>query len=163
MTESIVTEEFRKLLDCAPGMYATSVSAENVPEVTRVLAARVEAGADVLRFVVATAFAERFLEDSRATGRGAMVACELTTYRTYQFKGRYVGTEAATAEDEAAVKANLDAFDALVTHVGIDPSRYRGTFDVAPYTALTLAVDAVFDQTPRVGAGALVSKREEAR
>ena len=161
MTTRLITPELEAHLEGLPGMYATTASPRCVPEVTRVLSARVEAGCDVIRVVVATAFSERFLEFARAHARASLVAVVVSTYRTYQFKGRVVGLEDATPDDVAAVDAYAKGFGELVKHVGIDPVRYLPTIAAPPYTVLRLEVDAIFDQTPRVGAGALVSRAEE--
>jgi hypothetical protein len=162
MTTRLITPELEAHLEGLPGMYATTASPDRVPEVTRVLSARAEPGNDVLRVVVAGDSSTRFLECARAHPRAALVGVVVSTYRTYQFKGRVVGVEDATPEDVAAVDAYTAGFGELVKHVGIDPVRYLPTIAVPPYVVLRLGVDAIFDQTPRVGAGALVSRTEEA-
>jgi hypothetical protein len=140
-----------------PGMYAAVADGTHHPETTRVLTATAEEGTDVVRFLVSRAASDRFLAAAAAGNRACIVAASLADYETLQYKGDLVEVRDANDDEVAALHRSVDAFCALVGHVGIDPTRYRAHLEVAPFATLRLRVDSVFDQTPRVGAGELVS------
>ncbi len=158
MGQSVLTAAMAAHFEGFPGLYAASVGEANVPEVTKVVAAHVEPGTDVVRFVVARRFGQRFVEAVARHPRATLVAAKVMDYTTFQFKGRVLESFAATPDDEALAAAHADGFCALVAAIGVDVTRFRPSFTGGPYTTVRLEVDAVFDQTPRVGAGALVSQ-----
>lgn len=158
MPSTVLTPAFAAHLDRTPGMYAALAGPDLRPETARVLYAAAEPGSDVVRFLISAAGSDRFLADAKPAGRACLVAAALADYETLQFKGSLLEVRDADADELAGLKRYLDAFCGLVAHVGIDPDRYRAHLDVGPYKTLRIAVDAVFDQTPREGAGSLVSR-----
>lgn len=157
MFRTVLNETSAAHLNRNPGMYAAIASATHHPETTRVLTATAEEGTDVVRFLVSRASSDRFLAAAAAGRRACIVAASLADYETLQYKGELVEVRDANEDEVAALRRSVDAFCALVGHVGIDPTRYRAHLEVAPFATLRLRVDSVFDQTPRVGAGELVS------
>lgn len=157
MFRTVLNETSAAHLNRNPGMYAAIASATHHPETTRALTATAEEGTDVVRFLVSRASSDRFLAAAAAGRRACIVAASLADYETLQYKGELVEVRDANDDEVAALRRSVDAFCALVGHVGIDPTRYRAHLEVAPFATLRLRVDSVFDQTPRVGAGELVS------
>lgn len=157
MFRTVLNETSAAHLNRNPGMYAAIASATHHPETTRALTATAEEGTDVVRFLVSRASSDRFLAAAAAGRRACIVAASLADYETLQYKGELVEVREANDDEVAALRRSVDAFCALVGHVGIDPTRYRAHLEVAPFATLRLRVDSVFDQTPRVGAGELVS------
>ena len=157
MSETIVTPAFAAHLDRTPGLYAAVADESHHPETARVLFALAEPGADIVRFLVSAESAERFLAKAKPGRRGCLVAAALANYETLQYKGEIVEVRPSGEDEVEGLRRSIDAFCALVGHIGIDPTRFRAHLEVAPFTTLRLKVDGVFDQTPRVGAGSLVS------
>lgn len=157
MTSFVVTPAFAAHLDRTPGMYAAVADEGRHPETTRVLFALAEPGTDIVRFFISESSSERFLKQAAVGRRGCIVAAALADYETLQYKGTIVEIRPAGEDELEGLRRSIDAFCALVGHVGIDPARYRAHLEVAPFVTVRIAVDGVFDQTPRVGAGSLVS------
>lgn len=157
MSETVVTPAFAAHLDRTPGMYAAVADESRHPETTRVLFALAEPGTEIVRFLVSAASAERFLAKATVGRRACLVACALATYETLQYKGDVVEVRPSGEDELEGLRRSIDAFCGLVARVGIDSARYRAHLEVAPFVTIRLKVDSVFDQTPRVGAGSLVS------
>ena len=156
MSALVLTTELAQHIAQTPGMYAACVDAARRPQTTRVLFAVAEPETDVMRVVVDTDLSLPFLAGLAAGTRVAVVAVVLSSYSTYQFKGTVTEVLPAASDDAAGVATYLEAFGALAARVGIDPVRYAQTLRSGGLTTVRVAVDAVFDQTPRMGAGALV-------
>lgn len=161
MRTSLLKESYAEHFKKAPGMYA-ACCAGSVPETTRVVAAWAEVDAGLIHFVVSDPYSVRFLENAKVPQRISLVAVTLGDFEAYQYKGEIVRCAPADAAALAEVERYVEAFCALVVHVGIDPLRYPVGFVDGPYTTITMKADVIFDQTPRVGAGAVIDKTEVA-
>ena len=149
---SVLTPQVTELLAHAPGMYAGVVEGVQ-PHTARVVHAQVDPAPDVLRLVFPTASAGRFLALAVPGARLALVAAALHDYEAVQYKGTVLSAQPSSAADCDAVAATVAQFAELIAGIGMDAHRYNGQHAQGPYTTLLLAVDAVFDQTPRRGAG----------
>jgi len=157
MPETVLTPAFAAHLDRTPGMYAAVADDSFHPETTRVAFALAEPGSEVVRFLVSAETAERFLAKAVPGRRSCLVAAALNNLETLQYKGEILEVRPSGDDELEGLRRAIDAFCLLVGHVGIDGSRYRAHLAVGPFVTVRLRVDGVFDQTPRVGAGSLVS------
>lgn len=157
MSETVLTPAVAAHLDRTPGMYAAVADEGRQPETTRVAFALAEPGTEIVRFLVSAETADRFLATAKPGRRGCLVAAALDNLETMQYKGDIIEVRPAGEDELEGLRRAIDAFAVLVGHVGIDGSRYRAHLEVGPFVTVRLKVDGVFDQTPRVGAGALVS------
>jgi hypothetical protein len=160
MSAHILSDALRAQFEGAPSVYASAVSPNAVPLTTRVLAAWPSPSTDHITIAVSAPSSGAFLEALRPGARVAAVVVQVATYLTYQFKGSVHAVRTPDAAECAAVDAFIARFAALVAHVGIDPVRYPQTYTAPPVVCVDIAVEAVFDQTPRVGAGGLVRAAE---
>jgi hypothetical protein len=92
-------------------------------------------------------------ESLAANGAIAITCSRPSTYRTVQVKGEVVKVAAPSAEDRAAVEAQIIAFSAEVEALGMPPDSGRALVD-AELIAVTLVPRELFDQTPGPSAGA---------
>ena len=161
MKETLVSQEYLEHFTKTPSMYSSCTNNEHHPETTRALAGWGDIQANTISFTVVTDFSKHFIDLAQPGKRISLVSVTLNDYLTYQYKGKVISSQASSAEDLKKVETYVDGFCALVPHVGIDPIRYRVGFAQAPYTTITFELDAVFDQTPRVGAGALLQSKSQ--
>lgn len=161
MSEPLLTDEMVEVLKTFPGTYASAVSANNRPVLARVIGLGVEdASKDLVRVHLSEQTGAPLLATLAACPRMALVGVQVTSYRTFQFKGDAVATRPASAEDVSEIEDYVQGFGEFAAHVGIDPTRYSPTYTERPWTTVLLRVDKIYDQTPKPGAGALVSERE---
>lgn len=160
MSSPALSEALHPHFDGAPSVYASAVDDAARPLVTRVLGAWPTGEADRVRFCVSAPYSADFLAAAAPGRRIAIVVVQVATYLTYQFKGTVVSQAPAGPAAAAETAERIARFAALVAHVGIDPVRYPQTYTDGPLIELEMTVEAVFDQTPRVGAGALVRASE---
>ena len=160
MNEVLINNTYAEHFTQAPGMYASCVDAQHAPETTRVLASWGDTTQNTVSFVVADLYSKRFLDMISVGSRAALVAVSLTDLVAYQYKGSVTEVRPATQEELKSVDTYVEKFCELVVHAGIDPSRYPTGFVGGPYTTVTVDVDVIFDQTPRVGAGGTLNKKD---
>jgi hypothetical protein len=128
-----------------------------VGEASRPLVSRVW-GAEV----VSEARRIRVLADPHAPGlraalvagrRVAVVFAACDDYRSVQLKGCVLGTDDGVADHDTHLRARYrDDFVAVNIPLGFPPDA-AAALEPPSWFGITLEVDAVFDQTPRPGAG----------
>jgi len=103
----------------------------------------------------AAPFSEGLVDRLERTGTIALTAEVIGPHECYQFKGRYLDARPATGADETTVQACRQRFvDAVRRHLGerfTEPA-LRARFQ-PPSTAVRVAVDEIFVQTPGPAAG----------
>ena len=156
MARTILTEELAAHLRDDPSIYIASASAEREPALTRAVLARPLDARDAIDVFVAASASEGLVRTVTPGRRAAIVAARVHDYRTYQYKGAVESVSPATADEVAIVEDAIARFGTVVAQVGIDAARYCATLSTPPYVRIRIEVDGVFDQTPRIGAGAQV-------
>jgi hypothetical protein len=130
--------------------------ARRQPAIARIWAARALPGGDLLELYVQRPNAERFLENLADSGRAAVTLIEVTSYRSRAFKGACALSEAPL--DQAFLDTCLVAMNAAFVRVGMPDDAVQQMLAWSgaahAWVALSLSVDAVFDQSPKKGAGA---------
>jgi hypothetical protein len=129
--------------------------ADGLPRIARVWGAQVVGESDVLEVYVQRASARGLCEVLARGARTAVNLIECSRYRSRLFKGRgvlYEGTTDPTFVDEsiaamgrafAEVGLSTDAAERMIAHADAPRAMAR----------ILLAVDSVFDQSPKKGAG----------
>ena len=156
MSETLITQDYIDHFSQTPSMYSSCANDQDTPETTRVLGGWSELDSNIIHFAVETTQSERFISFAEVGNRVSLVSVTLSNYLTYQYKGEIISIEPTSPKDLEKVQAYIDGFCNLVAYVGIDSDRYKVGFAGSSYTIISFKVDSVFDQTPRVGAGALV-------
>jgi hypothetical protein len=132
-----------------------------MPEATRAVGARVEAGGAELTVFLADATGADTLANVRDNGRIA-VCFSRVDHRSIQVKGTVLSVrEAAPAEREIVERYN-DLLTASWGQVGI-PARLLRRWQRWPCHAVRLRIESVFVQTPGPGAGAPLGATERVR
>ena len=143
-------EVVRFLTGPVSAMLGTS-DALAVPDVTRV-AGVVAVDDHHLRVLIAAA-AGTARANAVVGARAAVIATDITTYRSLQWKGRVVAAGGErTPGDLAVLHRHVDTFVGASHRVGIAPELADRFFplEVVP---IVVAVDELYDQTPGPGAG----------
>jgi hypothetical protein len=97
---------------------------------------------------------ERMLANVASGTAIAVTATSVTTLRSMQLKGRALGPEVASADDDAAATRYFERFfDDVHETDGVAWEVFR-TMIPSGYVACLVEVDEVYDQTPGPGAGA---------
>lgn len=123
---------------------------EHRPVVGRAWGLRVDREHAEVRSVVG---ADRATAANLAVGRRiALVAADVATYRSVQLKGEITSVMAAGPRDRRTYDTYRHRFATAVAAVG--GTTPMGAVWPSAIVVVTIAVDAVFDQTPGAGAGA---------
>ncbi len=124
------------------------------PWFNRVKGARVNPDRETITFFVNEARTEKMLGNLQDNGRVALVAGEVPSHETYQFKGSYVASKPSEETDLAWQKMYIDKLVSHLQSLGFPAAAMvRSFFPSNPYVAITFRVEEVFVQTPGPGAG----------
>lgn len=110
---------------------------------------------DVLTIYLAKRHAARVVGDCAQSGRVALVACDVTNFQTYQFKGAFVSQGDAGREDHEGVDRYLEEAKAAVRQIGFPEALFSKweVWNCKPCVAVRFKVEEVFHQTPGPGTG----------
>lgn len=156
MSQISITQDYIEHFSQTPSMYVSCADEQNKPETARVLGGWCDLNSNIISFAVESSQSKRLLSHAQVGTRVALVSVTLSNYLTYQYKGEITSVEPSNTIETEKIQAYVDEFCRLVAFVGIDSDRYRVGFAGSEYSVISFKVDAIFDQTPRVGAGALI-------
>lgn len=140
-----------------PGLAGAIAVAEgpSAVEIVRFWALRFREGSNILDIYVQRSAAERALAMLAGGARAALNAIEVETYRSRQFKGDCIVSQDHV--DGTFLAACIAAQQRAFGRVGLPENAAERMLAQAGSPAmvgLSLAVDAIFDQSPKRGAGA---------
>jgi hypothetical protein len=125
-----------------------------VPDCGRALGARVGAGGSELTVFLPVATSEKSIANLRDNGRAAVCFARASDHRSLQVKGRVTDIREADEEDRERIVRYRNALAESWGAIGVPP-RITLRLTHWPSYAVTIRVEAVFDQTPGPGAGAV--------
>ena len=130
-----------------------------VPQITRAAGVRVAPDLRRVTLFVIPSQSVGVLDDIAASGVVAAVFTKPRSHRTVQLKGKDARIASASAEDEAMVRAQVEAFRAELASIGF-PERLGATLAAgAPgLLGVTFTVATAFIQTPGPAAGQALQK-----
>jgi hypothetical protein len=131
-----------------------------VPQLTRAAGVRVTPDRRRVTLFVIPSQSVGVLDDIAANGVVAAVFTKPRSHRTVQLKGRDARIASASAEDEAFVRAQVEAFRAELAAIGF-PDRLGTTLAAGtpgPLLGVTFTVASAFIQTPGPAAGQAIAK-----
>lgn len=154
----VLTRELRAWLQPGvAGMLAT-VDPSGQPVTARMFGLRLYEERDVVEVFLLRCGSEQVVRCVAPGTRAALNAIDVPSYRSRTLKGWCTPGRADVAADDAVVQANLDAMQRAFSRVGMpDDTLARILSHAGPersWISVLLAVDSVFDQSPKPGAGA---------
>lgn len=131
------------------------VDADGMPRLARIWAVRAPDDGDLLEVYVQASSARGLLDALDRPRRAALNLIEVTTYRSRAFKGAC--ERSLRDPDPAVIEESIAAFVRAFQSVGMSadsPQRMLAQGGGTEMAVLRLAVESVFDQSPKPGAGA---------
>ena len=151
----------KKFLERASVAVAGTRDEKLVPHVHFLSGWSVDADGNVV-CLFSEAFSESLVDRLERSGTLALTAEVIGPHECYQFKGRYLDARPASGDDQAISQACRQRFvEAVRRHLGerfTEPS-LRARFQ-PPSTAVRIAVDEIFVQTPGPAAGKRLYPKE---
>jgi hypothetical protein len=149
----VISPDLAAFLESGIAILVGTRDARLVPECTRGIGARVEAGGQELTIFLPDAIAGQSLSNLRDNGRIAVGFSRSSDHRSFQLKGRVVSLAPASERDRGDIERYRCAWASSLGEVGLPP---RITLRMAhwPAHAARFAVEGIFVQTPGPGAGA---------
>jgi len=123
------------------------------PFLNWVIGVKVNADRETITFFVHEPQSERMLRNLKDNGRVALVAAEVPSHETYQFKGAYVSSRKSDDHDLALQEIYREKLIAHFKPLGEIWEEYWGGIAYTPSVAMTFRVEQIFVQTPGPGAG----------
>lgn len=111
-------------------------------------------GTELTFYVHQTAF-EKMHTSLMENGQLALAFARPTDYLAIQVKGRYISHKKTDARDDLVIERYLMMFAEIVEKLGGKGEPYR-VLPVKPAIAVTMKIEAVFQQTPGKSTGARI-------
>ncbi len=127
-------------------------SKDLVPESVRSTGLRIWPCACKLTVLLPKATGDIAIQNLRDTGRIAITASVIETFRTLQMKGRVLAIRDGGAEEEALANRYAPGFRGALAYVGVPEGVTRG-LTIWPAWAVDVEILQVFAQTPGPHAG----------
>ena len=151
-----LTPELRAWIVVGLAGVVTVVDGEGSPRLARIWGARVLEGTDVIEARVQRACAGPLIEALSEPRRGALNLIEVRTYRSRTFKGRCTllpdGIDVPFVDPAIAEVGR--AFHSVGLPADVAQRMLMHATEPHAMIVLHLAVESVFDQSPKPGAGA---------
>ena len=147
----MLTPELKQFIEGPQGMSMGTRDANLVPEYTRVLGAQVT-DSGTLKFFVAKVSADRALSNVDDNGQVAITFANPPTFECYQIKGKAVNYRDSTTDEQNYVDHYMAIFDSEVQSIGVSAGAIN-IWPSKPMISIEIEVQAIFDQTPKIGAG----------
>ncbi|MBI4641101.1 MAG: pyridoxamine 5'-phosphate oxidase family protein [Candidatus Tectomicrobia bacterium] len=126
------------------------------PFLNWVIGVRVNADRETITFFVHEPQSERMLRNLKENGRVALVAAEMPSHETYQFKGAYLSSRKSDDKDLALQESYRQT---LISHFKQFEEMWEEYWRGIAYTpgvAVTFQIEQIFVQTPGPGAGSKI-------
>jgi hypothetical protein len=154
----VLPDELIRLADTGVVVIVGTCDRVLVPELSRAWGVRVLPDRAGLEVCVSAQVCGRTLANLADNQQIAVTITNPRTYRSFQVKGQAVDTRATDSADLERIAAHQRAFVEAVVSVGLTEASALQMLapELAPkpaFTAIRVAVQAVFDQTPGPGAG----------
>ncbi|WP_341676188.1 hypothetical protein [Niveibacterium sp. SC-1] len=156
----LIPAEEVPFLQSGLAMGASSCDAALRPSTGRVLACRISADRRRFTAILCASRCPDLLRDIRATGKLAVISCQVGINRSLQLKGTDAHIGAIEPQDLGLLAAQTSAFAADVVHYDALPEemiRAYIHFEVHDLVAVSFTPAAVFLQTPGPAAGTLIA------
>jgi hypothetical protein len=148
----LIDAELKDYIESGVAVAVGTADASGRPHITWGWGPRLGDGPSVLTVFIETARAAPTLDDLRQTGKIAVTMGHPVTYRSIQFKGRWLRAAEADAEDRAWVQRHREAFATSTALVGDPPEVIRNLW-THEVMRVDFQVEQAFDQTPGPNAG----------
>lgn len=154
----MITQE---TLDFFAGPVVGALATANVklePWFTRTILVEAKAGATTLDVYFPKVTSERPLADIRENSRAAVVVVDITNFKSRQYKGKIIGKRDATGDDISRMQAqHARPVPVFLQFWGQGAADGWQRYVVDPAVCVTMEIEAIFDQTPKPGAGARIA------
>ena len=125
-------------------------------EIVRVMGV-ISTGHDSIKFFIAEESGARTLDNLRSNKIVTLSTTNIFTSESFQMKGRLINFRPATEEENTFIKDYVTSFDETASKLGFPPGMISNKMPHQPAVAIEFVVDQIFDQTPKIGTGKLVS------
>ena len=142
-------------------LWAANCDIQRVPDLVRPTGVVKGDSDDELTIYVPRKNADKFLRNFKENDQLALFTSRITTFESYQFKGRYTGQRPANDEEVESQKRLIEALGSFFMQIFGFPGEWiKNAYYSVPIVALSFRVEQIFEQTPKKGTGAQISKVE---
>ncbi len=115
---------------------------------------------ELITFYIPQRNSKKILDCYLENKRAALVACDVTSFETYQFKGEFASTWECGEEEYALLDTYVEQAKAVVIEIGFPEEFVNGwkAWNCKPSVAVSFKVEDIFHQTPGPGTGDAVTE-----
>lgn len=99
-------------------------------------------------------------EFSAAASEGkpvAVIAASIENFESYQLKGKFISMRDVTDEEAARQTESLRVFSKGMKMINLSFEKSLNAYSDGKYLAVTLQIESVYEQTPKMGTGNKIS------
>jgi hypothetical protein len=147
-----IDDELKEFIESGVATIVGTGNGAGWPSIAFAWAPRVTEDRDTVEFFVDTPRADTLLANLRENGQIAVTMADPVSYRSVQFKGRFIDASETRDEDKPWVQQQREAFVTTTSLIG-DPPGIIQKMWMDETTRVAFKVERAFDQTPGPEAG----------
>jgi hypothetical protein len=134
-------------------VWLCNINEASDPDIVRLLGARVEADRSHILLYIPVSTGAGVLNNLSVSPALTFLTALIHTYESYQIKGRYISHRESTDEEMAYQEKYMDIFTNTLARQGLSREKSYNAYFQQPTLTMRIAVEEVYEQTPRNGAG----------
>ena len=147
-----IDDDLKEFIESGVATIVGTGNAAGRPSIAFAWGPRVTVHRDIVEFFVDTSRADTMLANLRDNGQIAVTMADPVSYRSVQFKGRFIEAVETREEDKPWVQQQREAFVTTTSLIG-DPPGIIQKMWMDETTRVSFRVERAFDQTPGPEAG----------
>ena len=115
---------------------------------------------EIITFYIPQRNSKKILDSYLDNKRADLVACDVTSFETYQFKGEFESAWECEEKEYILLDVNVEQAKAVVIEIGFPEEFVNGwkCWNCKPSVAVSFKVEDVFHQTPGPGTGDAITE-----
>jgi hypothetical protein len=141
------------LKDIGGSPWISSSDNHNRPDVVKVNGILIAPNKQMLTCFVPAHYAEKLLANVTVNPNLSLMTAIILTYESYQLKGKYVDHRPVAPDELDLCETYIAGYGETVEKIGLVGDTMIKQYINHSYIAIRMAVEAVFEQTPKMGTG----------
>lgn len=113
-----------------------------------------------LKAIIIPSMAVSLIDTLKSNLQVAVTVANALTMESYQLKGHYMGHSSLSADEEVLKASFMQGMHDVLTGMGFDYGDRFAQYADLEGLAVSINVQAIFEQTPRIGTGGAVISKE---
>jgi hypothetical protein len=136
-----------------PAIWASNADQQLKPNLVRLQGVKVEPDRKHITFYFPLRYGQSLLDNFKHTEKLAFLFADIETNESYQIKGKYLSQRDPDEAEIDLQKKYIENFSNALEKQGVPKDHLMGALYAQPSLAVTMQVQEIYEQTPRIGTG----------